>query len=81
MPLNRRGAIRGAIFKEAEKVLGRRPGKQEIRDTLDDAVRSGELLYLISTRHRAAGFYPSDPELAKDLANVAKKAARSAADD
>jgi hypothetical protein len=80
MPLNRRGAIRGTIYKEAEKVLCRRPGKQEIRDTLEDAVRSGELLYLNSTRHRAAGFYPNDPELAKDLANVAKKAARSSAD-
>jgi hypothetical protein len=79
MPLNRREALRGTIFKEAEKVLGRRPGKQEIRDTLEDAVRTGELLYLSSTRHRAAGFYPNDPELAKDLANVAKKAARSTA--
>lgn len=81
MPLNRREAIRGAVYKDAEKILGRRPGKQEIRDALEDAVRAGDLLYLASTRHRAAGFYPNDPDLAKELANVAKKAGRSNAND
>ena len=80
MPLNRRDAIRGAVFREAEKALGRRPSRQEIRDTLEDAVRAGELLYLTATRHRLSGFYPSNFELACDLANTAKKAAKGVPD-
>jgi hypothetical protein len=80
MPLNRRDAIRGAVFREAEKTLGRRPSRQEIRDTLEDAVRAGELLYLTATRHRLAGFYPCNFELACDLANTAKKAAKGIPD-
>jgi AAA domain-containing protein/uncharacterized protein DUF3854 len=80
IPINRRDYVRGPIFKDAEAVLGRRPTKQEIMSMLEDAVRAGELRYLPTSRHRAAGFYPPDEAAALDLAHAAKRAARSNAD-
>jgi hypothetical protein len=77
VPLNRVKHPPDLVFKEAEKVLGRRPKKQEVKNALEEAVRAGELRYVDSTQHRVAGFYPPEPELARDLAVAAKRAARS----
>jgi len=80
VPFNRREAVPDLVFKEAEKVIGRRPSRHEMRNALEDGLRLGELCYLANTRHRAAGLYPPDTELAQDLARAARKAARSNAD-
>lgn len=80
VPLNRQKAPPDVVFKEAETSLSRRPSKLEIKNALEEAVRLGELAYISHTRHRAAGYYPPDGELAKDLARAAKKAARSNGD-
>lgn len=77
VPLNRRDKIPDIVFRDAEKALGYRPHKQQIRDALDEAVRLQELQYISHTRHRAAGYYPPDSEGAVEMAISAKRAARS----
>ena len=72
VPFNRRDAVPDLVFREAGTTIGRRPTKQEVRNALEEAVRASELRYVHHTRHRAAGFYPPDAELAQDLARSAK---------
>ena len=74
VPLNRRDRFPEPVVKSAEEALGRRPKKDEIKDKLEEAVRSGDLIYLVGTRHRAAGYYPPDSDIARDLALAAKRA-------
>ncbi|MGA7713921.1 MAG: AAA family ATPase [Rhizomicrobium sp.] len=80
VPFNRRDAVPDLVFKEADKFIGRRPSRHEMKNAMEEAIRLGELRYLPNTRHRAAGLYPPDAELAQDLARAARKAARSNAD-
>lgn len=77
VPFNRQKVPPELLFKEAEKAIGRRPSKAAVRNALEQAVRSGELAYVSHTRHRAAGYYPPDSEMAAELARAAKRAARS----
>jgi len=67
VPFNRRDAVPDLIFKEADKFLGRRPSRHEMKNAMEEAIRLGELRYLPNTRHRAAGLYPPDAELARTL--------------
>jgi|GEM_PF-4839368 len=76
VPFNRRTALPDFVFKEAEKALGRRPTRQQMRDALENAIRDRQLIYLPNTRHRLAGLYPPDEEQARDLARAAKRASR-----
>lgn len=80
VPFNRRDAIPNLVFKQIEQEIGRRPSKLDLKDALEEATRAGELCYLQNSRHRSAGFYPPDAELAKDLAKSARRAAREADD-
>jgi hypothetical protein len=80
VPLNRRDRVPDIVVKKGEEMLGRRPSKNEIKDALEEAVRNGELKYLPSTRHQAAGYYPPDAELARDLAHAAKRAGKEEED-
>ena len=79
-PFNRQRAIPGICFADAEKALGRRPTKQEAKNALEDAVQLRELEYVTATRHRAAGYYPADSDLAKQMAVAAKRTAQHAED-
>jgi len=76
VPLNRRDGIPSIVFQDAEKAIGRRPSRQQVKNAFDEAVRDKELVYVMSTRHRSAGYYPPDPEAALDMARSAARAAR-----
>jgi hypothetical protein len=79
VPCNRRH-INEQVLAEAEKVLGKRPSPKTVKQMLELAVEASELIFLPQSRHRAAGFYPPDTELAKTLAKAAKRAAEDNGD-
>ncbi len=76
VPLNRRDAIPGIVFTDAEKVLGRRPTTHAIRNALNEAVLKTELTFVPHSRHRASGFYPPESEIAHDMARAAMRASK-----
>jgi hypothetical protein len=76
-PLNRRDRPPASVFDASEKVWGRRPSKDQIRDMLDDAVRAGELVFVERTRHQAAGYYPPAADEAHGLARQVRQATRN----
>ena len=74
VPLNGKNRIPELVVKSVEEVIGRRPKKEEMQDKLQEAIRRGDLIHLGYTQHRKAGFYPPDPQLARDLAVAASHA-------
>jgi hypothetical protein len=76
VPINRRDSLPSPIFKDAEKVLGRRPTTQEVRNALNDAVLKDELSFVSHSRHRASGYFPPGEEVAHDLAKAAMRASK-----
>lgn len=74
VPLNGKNRITELVVKSVEDVIGRRPKKEEMQDKLQEAIRRGDLIHLGYTQHRRAGFYPPDPQLARDLAVAASHA-------
>lgn len=59
LPCNRRH-INEQVFKDAAKVLARRPSPKEALRELELGVTNGELIFVDQTSKRAAGFYPPD---------------------
>ncbi len=64
--------INEGVMKQAIKVLGRRPSKQDVRRELELAVDAGELRFVEGGNRRTAGFYPPDENEAIALAVAAK---------
>jgi RecA-family ATPase len=79
VPCNRRH-INEQVIAEAAKVLGKRPSRKMVLQVLELATAAGKLSFIGQTRHRAAGFYPPDAEVAQTLAKEAKRAAQDNVD-
>lgn len=61
------------VLRAIGQSCGRSVRQKEAKQELEAAVRDGQLQYLRSTRHQAAGYYPPD-EGAKELARNARRA-------
>ncbi len=65
------------VLRDIGQSCGRNIKQREAKQELEAALRDGQLQYLRSTRHQAAGFYPPD-DSAKELARNARKAKTAA---
>lgn len=81
VPVNLRDAPPPRVFDAAEKALGRRPSKQQVREALRSAAMAGDLIRMGRTEYRAAGFYPPDNERAAELSRQARRAGRLKKED
>ena len=71
LPFTSQRRIAQCVLSNIGKSCGRSVRQKDAKDALEKAVADGELQYLRSTRHQAAGYYPPD-EGAKELARNAR---------
>jgi len=57
---------------EIEHDIGRRPTQREVKDALAAALPAKLLIYIRTSRHRVAGYYPPEEGRAHELAREAK---------
>ncbi len=57
---------------EIERDIGRRPTQREVKDALAAALPAKLLVYVRTSRHRVAGYYPPEEGRAQELAREAK---------
>jgi RecA-family ATPase len=72
-PIQKQRRLHKWMLDEIEGAVSYRPKERDVKEELASAMRDNRLRYLNGTTKRSAGYYPSDPEQAAEMARAAKQ--------